>query len=227
LIFRHCEEPKQKRITDIASKIGMTDQGAVRTSIMPKLVSDLIGNEPYELHTYTHTINDEPTSRSYYTTQLLKPASRILYDKSDDLKKLIANVQRSEAPIIVIVWEHLKIPEMIHHLLRTKKLPNYEKTTKQIWKKLGGKQYPLVQKYQKSLPTTADPIEYCSPEFTAENTDVRNYYIKAPDNIAYSIVWDLDLRTGVYKVHPGVLIKRVKDSPGLYQILKYELHSPQ
>jgi hypothetical protein len=215
ILLRHSEEPKQKRIEKIQTRIGLNNQGVVRTSLMPELIHKLIGNKAYELHTYTHPFKDEPTSRSYYTSQLLQ--HQVLYEKSDDIHHLVDNIKNSKANIIIIFWEHCEIPKVIHELIDIK--IDWDHTSKKIYKRLN-KKYKLVEKKTVSLKDLKD-IKYCADGFIKENIDTRDYYIKPNESIGYALVWDINYDKKEYKVYPNYLIKKCKNHNKRFKVFKY------
>lgn len=213
IILRHCEEPKQKKIAHIASEIGMTNQGAVRTFMMPKLVHKLINDDAYQLHTYTHTVDNEPTSRSFYTCQFLDKTNIVLYHKSADFHELVENIKASKAKTIIVVWEHLQIPKIIKLLIG--KRINYEKTCKKIWKRMPKKTSEKISLLN---------VTYCAESMIKKNKQVRDYYISFEDDLEYSLVWDIAFdETGSMlikkslSVYPGFLIKKGKK----WKVLNY------
>jgi len=216
IVIRHGEECRKKKIEKIQTKIGLTNQGAVRTSLMPEIIHKLVGDEPYELHTYTHMEHNEPTSRAFYTTQLLE-TTPMLYEKSDDIKQLVENIKKSKAKNIIVFWEHNLVCHIMHQLIGLK--PDWEDTAKKIYKKLG-KKYKLMDKVMVNL-ADLNEIKYCSDEFLKENMEVRDYYIKPSDDISYSLVWDIDYGNKSYKVFPNYIIKKVKDDENAFKVIKY------
>src|SRR5438105_3207297 len=139
ICLRHIEEPKNKKIAKIQAHIGMNNQGVVRTSLMPELVNSLTGGEIYELHTYTNPVNKIPTSRSYYTAQLLLHDQEIakkavMYLKSDEIDKLVNNVLNSTSKIIIIIWEHVQMANIIKSLIGAD--IDYNKTAKEVYQNL-------------------------------------------------------------------------------------------
>ena len=214
ILARHGEQSKQKRVESIQSKIGLTDQGAVRASLMPELVNKLIGNEPYELHTYTHTYEDVPTSRAYYTSQLL--ANHVLYPKDDDLEQLVDNIKKSTAKNIIVCWEHSLISKIINLLIGQH--PDWDHYAHKIGKQLG-KKYKL--KDTQNVILKKIPIRYCADIFLKENLGSRKYYNKPKQDVSYSLVWDVDYDKKQYTVFPDYIIKKCKNSDKKLKVLKY------
>lgn len=215
ILVRHGEEPKQKKIGHIQTKIGLNNQGAIRSALMPEIVHSLIGDESYELHTYTHILNNEPTSRSFHTSQLLK--NQILYDKNDDIEQLVDNVKKSASSIIIVCWEHAHLPTIMARLIGVHS--NWDHISKKIYKKLD-KKYKLKSKQKINLKDITT-IKYCSDEFLKENTKVRDYYIEPEEDIGYALVWDITYDVKKYKVYPSYLIKKCKKHNKRFKIFKY------
>jgi hypothetical protein len=215
ILCRHANEPKQKRIEHIQSKVGLNDQGAIRASLMPELINKLIGNAPYELHTYTHVYKNEPTSRAYYTSQLL--ANQVLYPKSDDFEQLVENIKKSTANIIVVCWEHCLISKIINLLIG--KHPDWDHYTQKIGKQLG-KKYK-VKETQKIALKDISTIKYCADVFLKQNKGVRDYYIKPKQDVSYSLIWDVDYDKKEYTVFPDYIIKRCKKHHKRFKVMKY------
>lgn len=217
IIIRHGEEPKQKKIDHIQTIIGLNNQGVIRASLMPEVIHALIGDRPYELHTYTHILNNEPTSRSYYTAQLLTP--EYLYDKSDDVEHLVNNIKQSASNIIIVCWEHTKIPKIIDRLISVK--PDWDKTTKKIHGQLGKDTYEI--KGEQKIDLKDITIKYCSDsiDILYENLHARDYYIKPKEDVGYSLIWDIDYDEKRYKVYPGYIIKKCKKHNKRFKVLKY------
>jgi hypothetical protein len=205
-ILRHVEEPKQHKYAHISTEIGMTDQGAVRTSMMPELISRLVNGLPYQVHTYTH--GDPPVSRSFLTSQLLD-ADKVLYSKSHDIEELVNNVRTSQYTNIVIIWEHLVIPKIIH--LLTGKEVSYDKAVKKCYKKI------TIKKQRKTTSIVGVPkLTFCNEIFLEKNKEARDYYINFRDDVAYSLVWDIQGHS--LQVYPGYLIKRHGEK---FKVFKY------
>jgi hypothetical protein len=215
LLVRHGEEQHQKRIEKIQTRIGLNNQGIVRTALMPELINKLIGNEPYELHTYTHLSKDEPTSRSYYTSQLLHHS--VLYDKSDDIHQLVHNIKNSQANNIIVCWEHCEMSRIMHELIDIK--PDYDHNAKKIFKQLD-KKFKLKDITTIRLKDVKH-LKYCSNEFLKQNTDTRDYYIKPDEDVSYALVWDINYDDKTYKVYPDYIIKKCKNHKKRFKVFKY------
>jgi hypothetical protein len=211
ILLRHGEEPKQKKIDKIQTEIGLNEQGAIRASLMPEIIEKLIGKEPFELHTYTHTVDDKPTARSFYTAQLIE--KKVLYPKSSDIDQLIENIKKSEAKIIIVCWEHKEQINIMKKLIDVD--VDWNKIADKIYKKLG-KKYTLKSKQTIELKDIT--MTYCSEHYIEHNTKVRDYIIKPKDDISYGLVWDIDFDNKSYKVYPNYLIKK---KGAVYKVFKY------
>lgn len=222
IILRHGEEPKSKKYDQ--STIGLNDQGAARTLLMPEIVEKILKAD-YECHTYTHNVKGTPTSRSYYTCQLLKNKVTV-YDDSDEIDKLVNNIKKSANNNIVIVWKHKLIPDIINKLTANDKKSNglkkiinklkkkekkidYDEIASNINKNL--KNYDLLGT-KKINVNELTQIKYCSDNVLQNNQKVRKEYIKNDDDIEYSLVWDINLESKTYKVYPGYLVLHENDN---------------
>lgn len=220
--LRHIEEPKNKKISKIQTHIGMNNQGVIRTSLIPELVQSLTQNNPYELHTYTHPAFKYPTSRSYYTAQLLlhdKNISKnsVLYEKSDEIDKLVANVLNSKAEIVVIIWEHVQMTHIFRGLIGVD--VNYNDIANDTYLKLG-KEFPLKEKKTinlKDLPL----IKRSSDTFLGKNLEVCDYHIEPKDDISYGLTWIIDIHEKKYEVCPNYIIQKSKNHKNRFKVFKY------
>lgn len=218
ICLRHIEEPKNKKISKIQTHIGMNNQGVVRTSLMPELIKSLTGGEIYELHTYTHPFNKIPTSRSYYTAQLLLhdqevAKKAILYLKSDEIDKLVNNVLNSTSRVIVIIWEHVQMTNIIKGLIGAD--INYNKTAKEVYQHLELKSQFDVR--LRDLPL----IKRCSDDFLARNLSVCGYYIEPEEDISYALTWTVYPDEKRYEVAPNYIIQRNKNHKKRFKVFKY------
>jgi hypothetical protein len=212
IILRHGEEPINKKINHISSKIGLNSQGAVRALLMPEIINKLVDNDEYELHTYTHTFNDKPTSRSFFTTLLLQ--NKILYDKSSDIDQLVNNIKASKSNTIIICWEHLQIPIIIHKLIGIS--PDYNKISKTIYNNLS-KNIKMIEE-QKITYGDINNVSVCSHDYLEQNMRYCGNNIKKKRNVKYSLVWDLNLNNNSYNVYPSYIIKKCD---GYFIVSKY------
>lgn len=209
IILRHGEEPNTKKYDE--TTIGLNNQGAVRTLLMPELVQKILGTD-YECHTYTNTIKGQPTSRSYYTSQLLNNKISV-YNKSSDINTLINNVKKSTNNNIIICWKHDKIPDIIDKLIGKQKI-NYKNVISDIQKNLNN--YKLIGT-KKINTNDLIQIKYCSDNFTENNKNVRTNFISNNDDLGYSLVWDININTKTYTVYPGYLVLHDNDNSFLIE----------
>jgi hypothetical protein len=196
IILRHGEEPNTKSYDE--TTIGLNDQGAVRALMMPELVQKLLGTN-YECHTYTHTIISQPTSRSYYTCQLLNNKV-LVYNKSDDIDTLTDNIKKSENNTIIVCWEHKQIPNIIDNLIGKQQI-DYNSVVSKI--QLNLDKYNLIKTSYININDLAK-IEYCADDFLKDNKKVRTNYIE--DDMEFSLVWDINMDTNTYTTYPGYVI---------------------
>jgi len=215
ILLRHCEQPHQKKIEKIQSHVGGTNQGMIRTYLRPELINKLIGNETYELHTYTHTYKNEPTSRAYYTSQLL--LHHTLYEKSDDINELVENVKKSICKNIIICWEHEELCIIMNNLIGIK--PTWSYVAKKMYNELG-KKFKVKDKVKIELKDV-EHLKYCASDFIKQNTKTRDYYTKPDEEIEYALVWDIDYEKKEYKVYPDYMIKKCQKNKNKFKVLKY------
>lgn len=215
LLCRHGNECKQHKIEHIQTRIGLSDQGALRAFFMPEIIASLIGDEPYEVHTYTNPENGVPTSRSYYTAQLLD--NIILYDQSEDIKLLVENIKKSKAKNIIVIWSHYFIELIIEQLIGLK--PDWEKWAKKIYKQLD-KKYTLLAEEKIEL-CDVKFIKYSASAYLRENRKAREYYDKPKNDISYAIMFDVDYNNKTYDIFPTYLIEKCKKYCNRYKVSKY------
>ncbi|AYV77785.1 MAG: hypothetical protein Edafosvirus1_116 [Edafosvirus sp.] len=195
---RHFEEESNKEYKDISSHIGGTIQGAVRASLMPQLVHKLFGDEEYELHTYTNDVNNVPTSRSYYTVQLLKPAEKKLYSKSSNVDDLIKAVKETKYKNVLICWEHGEFPDIIKGLCGVK--TNYDDTVNDL-KKKNKKNRIYPTKTFKVATKDVLNIVRSAPEYVVQNDATKMDLVD--DSFAYSPIWQFTLNVKSVSVFAG------------------------
>jgi hypothetical protein len=124
-IFRHSEKPF---IDDIYKETtltytGLTQQGLVRSFYLETYINNVLNipSYEYELHTFIdlNRKNTIPNSRTYYTSQFLKPHKTIFYDTFDVIK-LIHGIKQSVNKYIIIVWEHIHTLKLLNQLFNLK-----------------------------------------------------------------------------------------------------------
>lgn len=210
IIVRHGEEPTSKSVKDIQSEIGLTLQGAVRAYLMPNLIKKLFGDKPFELHTYSHNKHGKPTSRSYYTSQLLHLSNNtVIYDKSDEIDELVKGINNSKADNIVVCWEHSKIPVIINGLINTQ--PDYNECVQNIASKLNEKK---VSNYTVQTDQL-NHIQRCDPTVQSQNETVKYNHIDIKKDLEYALVWDVEYKgkhKSHYDVYPNYLITPNNDT---------------
>ena len=135
--------------------------------------------------TYTHTYNNEPTARSYYTAQLLNPTK--LFRKSEQIHDVVQHIKDSNYDLIIVVWEHLEIPKMIHGLIGIQ--PDWEQHAKKVYKQLGKK---YKQKNKHTLKVKNIIVKYCCNDLTKENEKVRGECSSPLKDVSFSLVWDIN-----------------------------------
>lgn len=234
LFFRHGEEPtfkehiaehgsehdELKELEHEDSIIGLTLQGAVRTYFMPKIVKKLIGNNNFQLHTYTNyghkkgnNVLNEPVSRSYYTSQLLRSSKKcddiILYNKSDNVFELVENLLNASKkyPYIIVCWEHATIPIIIQHLLKLDHAPNYNEITKKFMHDKIKYKKTISKKKIESIKRSANGVEN-------DNDKIKNEIIDIDKDMYYAPIWEIKInhkkQKNKYNVFPGITIENNK-----------------
>ena len=184
LVFRHGEEPDDKKYKDIHSKIGLSKQGGIRALMMPDILNSIFNGDNYEVHTYS---NDN-LSRSFLTCQLFD--NIVLYDKSDDIDELVKGVKKSGSNNIIICWNHSYIPDIIHELIGVDK-PDYDDIVKKIWFSLNNLEIkPLKEVYIDD--SSLIDIKLANKKYQRKNINVNDHLVHGIDELKYSIFWDLN-----------------------------------
>ena len=157
---------------------------------------------------------NEPTSRSYFTSQLLKNRN-LSINKSDEVDQLVEDLKKETANNIICIWEHSVIPKIIHKLIGVS-APDYDHTVSNISKQLG-KEIPL-KSTQAINEDDIKNIQLCAKDFKKDNEKVNDHITTLKDDVAYSLVWDINFTKKSYTVYSGYLIESNKTN---WQVLKY------
>lgn len=220
ILIRHGEQATtlNRNIKEEDSEIGLTIQGAIRAYYLPHLIDILLDNK-YELHTYTHDKGIGPVSRSYYTVLPLMSTEKcqhvILYKKSDDINELVANIKSSISKFIVVCWEHLQIPNIVKKLLNLNKeeTPNYNKICKRLKYKFKNNKIEEMEriKIKPKIFKKIKKITRCNYHLTNDNNKIKNEFIK--NDIPYSLIWDIESYNNNNNndnkciIYPGLIVK--------------------
>lgn len=184
IILRHGEKPDRHEYKDIESHLGLVNQGAVRAFLMPKLIKKLIGDEKYNFYTYTDSVSNIPTCRAFYTGQLLENRNDN-FNKSSQTGELVNAISNDPSNTIIVCWEHDVIPDIIKQLINQD--IDFKTVCKQVQKNKGEKRSEVTVSLDQ-----LDGIKYCSDDYLKENKKARNYVIDKNDDVAYSLVFDIN-----------------------------------
>jgi len=211
IIMRHGEKPDKAEFTDDENYIGLTNQGAIRAFMMPTIVKNIIGSNPYSFYTYTHIINTEPTARSYYTGQLLSNRNTAC-DTSDEIDKLVQLVTADPSEIIIICWIHTRISDIINALIGIS--IDFDTICSNIYNNLPDEKTTVKIKLDQ-----ISAIQYCANNFLSDNLQGRDYDIKKKKDIEYALVFDIDYINKSYQVYPNIIIEA--DDKKTYSVKMY------
>ena len=211
ILVRHGEEPKNKKYLNILSHIGLTYQGATRAYLMPRLIEQVVKNNKYEVHTYTHSENDIPTSRSYYTVGLLN-AKRVFYKKSDNINELVKNIKNSKSKYIVVCWEHGEFKNIITKLIGKK--INYNDVVEDLKKANSNNMGKTFDVELRDLRY----ISRCSVEYSFQNEECK--FDTEEDDMMFAPVWLLNLDKKKLKVFAGFK-SNFNDTKDKFNIIDY------
>lgn len=192
-IIRHGEKADSTE-----SDLGLTNQGVARAFLIPNLINSLIYTADYSFYVYANIKDGQPTSRSYYTAQLVTNKNYTC-DKKTDIDQLVQLVVNDPTPNIFICWEHSVIPTIIERLIGV--TVDYKALSKQLHKQLTSDVMKI-----KIKTSDIDNLQYCASDYLADNLKTRDYVVDPKRDVGYSLVFDIDYNSRKLEVYPGIII---------------------
>lgn len=216
LIILHGEEPKGNSVSGIKPRVGLSQQGAVRAHMLPKMISKYFGENPYEIHTYTNCKAGHPVSRSYFTVKSVADndpnATLQLYPKSESVDELLKGLRNSKSKHILVSWKSTKIPGIIKKLLDVEK-PEYDDMENAMDKMISEGSFQKHIVYPKDIAH----IEVCDAKYKSQNESAKRKISDRDKEIKHCIVWDLKYfgskhPDNSYSIFASFMINRDRDA---------------